>query len=220
MSLGVAVIGLGVGEQHAMAYLRSQHCQLRWLHDFNREKSQQLVAKLGHGKVAESFEAIIEDKSVDIVSIASYDDAHFPQVVAALKAGKHVFVEKPLCNTQNELQSIKTIWSQNRRRHLASNLVLRTAPLYLWLKEMIQRGDCGEIYAFDGDYLYGRLHKITDEWRKDVNDYSVMQGGGVHLVDLMLWLTEQKPVSVIATGNRICTAASNFRYHDFVAATF
>ena len=43
------------------------------------------------------------------------------------------------------------------------------------------------------DYLYGRLQKITDDWRSRVADYSVMLGGGVHMVDLMLWLTGQRP---------------------------
>lgn len=218
--LGVAVIGLGVGEQHALAYLRNENCRLRWLYDINREKLQQVITKLGKGSASESFEDILADKSVDVVSIASYDDAHYSQVMAALRAGKHVFVEKPLCRNLEELRSIKKIWSERRTRHLASNLVLRSAPLYRWLKEAIQGGRCGEVYAFDGDYLYGRIHKITNEWRKDVDDYSVMQGGGIHLVDLMLWLTGQKPVSVTATGNRICTAKTGFRYNDFVAAVF
>src|SRR5437879_8574199 len=47
-----------------------------------------------------------------------------------------------------------------------------------------------------------------------------MQGGGVHLVDLMLWLTGQRPRSVTAVGNRICTEGTAFHYHDYVSATF
>jgi predicted dehydrogenase len=93
-------------------------------------------------------------------------------------------------------------------------------PLYRWLRGAIEAGELGEIYAFDGDYLYGRLHKITDGWRASVVDYSVMQGGGVHLVDLMMWLTQQRPVAVTALGNSISTKGSAFRYHDFMAATF
>jgi len=103
---------------------------------------------------------------------------------------------------------------------MISNLVLRAAPIYQWLLDAIGSGELGEIYAFDGDYLYGRIHKINEGWRKDVDNYSVMQGGGVHLVDLMLWLTNQKPVSVTTVGNSISTAGSDFRYDDFMAATF
>jgi predicted dehydrogenase len=88
------------------------------------------------------------------------------------------------------------------------------------LKAAVGRGEFGEVYAFDGDYLYGRLEKITDGWRSGVDDYSVMLGGGVHLVDLMLWITGQRPSSVTAVGNRVCTRDSAFRYNDFSAATF
>jgi predicted dehydrogenase len=218
--LEVAVVGLGVGEQHARAFFATGHCHIRWLYDLDPAKAQKLTDELGMGSCAASFEQVLEDPNVQVVSIASYDDAHFRQVVAGLRAGKHVFVEKPLCGLMDELRSIKHAWKQHGDRHLASNLVLRAAPAYRWLRGAIEAGDLGEIYAFDGDYLYGRVHKIIEGWRKDVENYSVMLGGGIHLVDLMLWLTAQRPDSVTAVGNRICTAGSSFRYHDYMAATF
>lgn len=218
--IGVAVVGLGVGEQHARAYLATGQCELRWLYDLIPEKAQALVDGFGTGAVATSFEQILGDPDTQAVSIASYDDAHFEQVVAALEAGKHVFVEKPLCRTVDELQVIKQAWSRHQGKlKLSSNLVLRAAPVYRWLKQKLDAGDLGALYAFDSDYLYGRLHKITHGWRKDVEDYSVMLGGGVHLIDLVLWLTGERPTSVYATGNRICTKNTDFRYHDYVAAT-
>ncbi len=155
-----------------------------------------------------------------MVSIASFDDAHFEQTLAALEAGKRVFVEKPLCRTVDEARKLKRAWEGAGRPALASNLVLRGAPLFVWLRDQLAAGALGAPYAFDGDYLYGRLHKITEGWRGDVDDYSVMLGGGVHLVDLMLWLTGQRPVRVTATGNRISTGGTRFRYDDFAAATF
>ncbi len=218
--VGVAVIGLGVGEQHARAYLALGRCQVRWLYDLDSSKAQSLSEGLGAGAVATSLEQILEDRDVQIVSIASYDDAHYAHVLAALEAGKHVFVEKPLCRTADELRMIKQAWARHGGRlKLASNLVLRAAPIYRWLKERIQAGDFGEVYAFDGDYLYGRLQKITEGWRKNVEHYSVIEGGGIHLIDLMLWLTGERPKTVSAMGNRICTQDTAFRYDDFVAAT-
>lgn len=76
------------------------------------------------------------------------------------------------------------------------------------------------MYAFDGDYLYGRLPKITEGWRSRIDDYSVMEGGGIHLIDLMLWITGERPTTVRTAGNRICTHGTVFRYDDFHAATF
>ena len=158
--LGVAVAGLGVGEQHARAYAASPRCSLRWLYDLDRARAEQLGDELGV-EVAGSFEELLEDPSVDLISIASYDDAHAGQVMAALSADKHVFVEKPLCRSVAELRAVRSAWTHTQNCHLRSNFVLRAAPLYTWLRSFIAERRLGVIYAFDGDYLYGRLRKIT-----------------------------------------------------------
>ncbi len=217
--LGAAVVGLGVGAEHARAYLAAENCELRWLYDLDLAKAKSLSDKLGAGMVASKFGDILADPAVDIVSICSYDDAHFAQVVAALNAGKHVFAEKPLCHSLDELGEIKRAW-QKSRLHLISNLVLRGAPLFQWLKQKITAGELGRIYAIDGEYLYGRIRKITEGWRKDIKDYSVMLGGGVHTVDLMLGLGGEKPITVTAAGNRIATAGTAFKYNDYITAAF
>jgi predicted dehydrogenase len=218
--LGVAVVGLGVGEQHARAYRANGRCELRWLLDLDRDRANDLAAKLGAVGVACSYEQILDDRTVQVVSIATYDDAHCAQVVAALEAGKHVFVEKPLCRTLDELRAIKAAWSRRQGElRLATNLVLRAAPLYRWLRQTHQEGRLGRLYGIDGEYLYGRLAKITEGWRKDVVDYSVIAGGGVHLIDLMLWIAGERPATVFAAGNRICTEGTGFAYPDYVAAT-
>ena len=218
--IGAAVVGLGVGEQHARAFQRHPACELRSVHDLDSSRAHAVGQRLGGVPVAESFTAILSDPTVDVVSIASFDDAHFAQVCDALDAGKHLFVEKPLCRSLEELRRIKTTWQRSGRRHLESNLVLRAAPLYRWLHDLVRDGKLGTLYAIDGEYLYGRLEKITHGWRKDVADYSVMQGGGVHLVDLMLSLAGERPQTVWAAGNRVCSTGTEFRYDDYVAATF
>jgi len=216
--IGVAVTGLGVGEQHARAYAADSRAKLLWLHDLDRGRAERLAAQFPGSRVAPSYEALLADPAVKAVSIASFDGAHFAQARDALRAGKHVFVEKPLCTTLAELAELKALAKKGNLK-VGSNLVLRTAPAYQALKQKIQAGQLGKLYAFDGDYLYGRLHKITEGWRKGESDYSVMLGGGIHLVDLMLWLVGERPKSVSATGNRISTAGTDFRYDDYRAAT-
>lgn len=218
--LRVGIIGLGVGEKHMEGYLRHPLCRVEALCDFSREKMALAQAKCGHARLCAHPREILSDPEIDLVSIASYDDAHFEQTLAALNNGKHVFVEKPLCRSLEELKAIKAAMLANPHLRMSSNLVLRAAPVYNWLRSLISEGALGEIYAFDGDYLYGRLHKITQGWRKDVDDYSVMQGGGIHIVDLMIWLTGQAPVTVSAAGNSICSIGTDFRFHDFVSASY
>lgn len=213
-------MGLGVGEQHAKGYARLANCELRMLYDLDANKAQLVARELG-AVAAENFEQILDDPRIDVVSIASFDDAHSDQVLAGLSVGKHLFVEKPLCNTLEELRAIKRAWRKHEGRvKMSSNLVLRAAPVYIWLKEEIEAGEFGEIYAFDGDYLGGRLWKITNGWRRDAKNYSAMKGGGVHLIDLMVWLTGQRPSGVFTRGNGICTRDTEFRGNDFMASTF
>jgi predicted dehydrogenase len=218
--LGVGVVGLGVGEQHARAYAADRRCRLRWLFDNDAGKAKALARRLKAGEAARTYKQILADDAVDVVSIASYDHDHFKQVKAAFAAGKHVFVEKPLCRTKAELKSLVAAWKKAGRPHLRSNLVLRAAPIYVWLKREIAAGRLGDVYAFDGDYLYGRLAKITEGWRAHVGDYSVMEGGGIHLIDLMLWLAGERPAVVSTVGNRIATRGTKFRYDDFMSSTF
>lgn len=217
--LGAAVVGLGVGTQHAKAFARTPGCALRWLYDLDPTRAAAARVEIGAGEIAPRFETILEDPATDMVSLATYDHHHAGEVVRALQAGKHVFCEKPLCSTTAELTQIAKTWTSSGKQ-LRCNLVLRAAPAYVWLREAIRAGELGEIYAFDGDYLYGRLHKITEGWRKDVERYSVMLGGGVHMVDLMMWATGQRPTSVATLGNRLASSGTAFQYDDFAAATY
>jgi predicted dehydrogenase len=219
--LRAGVIGLGVGEQHIAAFQDHPRCEVVALCDRAADKRERAAAQHPGVRVTADADELLDDPGIDVVAVASYDDAHAAQVVRGLEAGKHLFVEKPLCQTLGQLRGIKQAWARHQGKlKLASNLVLRAAPLYRWLKDRLAEGALGEPYAFDGEYLYGRLPKITEGWRKDVVNYSVMAGGGVHLIDLLVWLTGQRPATVTAAGNRICTRGSAFRYPDFVTATF
>jgi predicted dehydrogenase len=217
--IGVAVIGLGVGEQLARAFHAHNKCELLWLNDLDIAKCKHLAHEL-ETKVAKNLEQILDDPKVGLVTVATFDDVHIDQVIPSLESGRHVFCEKPLCISRNELLSIKNVWKKQKgKAKLFSNLILRTAPLYRWLKTAINAGEFGELFAADGDYLYGRLHKIIDGWRGHRKSYSSMLGGGIHLIDLLLWFMGQRPRSVFSYGNNIATQSYDLDLKDFVAST-
>jgi len=220
LTIQVGVIGLGVGEAHIAGYLQCPECRVVALCDLQEERLTAVGERYHVSTLTTDAQAVLSDSGIHLVSIASYDDVHFEQAREALRHGKHVFVEKPMCRSVEQLRELKETMLEHPHARLASNLVLRSAPVYRWVRSLILDGSLGEIYAIDGDYLYGRLEKITNGWRKDVSDYSVMLGGGVHLVDLMLWLTGQRPAEVTAVGNRISSSESQFKYHDYVSATY
>ncbi len=219
--LKVAIVGLGnAGKMHAQAFGRNEHCELKYFCDIDHPTALTAAREFYGVKVVTDYEKIVNDKSVDIISIATYDSDHFAQVIPALERGKHLFVEKPLCRSIKEAKAIRNAWEKGGRPVLESNPMSRGSKLYNWLSTLIERGGLGTIYAIDAEYWYGRLHKITDGWRKDVENYSVLQGGAIHLLDVAFMLTQERPNQVMAMGNRIVTAESDFRYDDFTTAMF
>jgi len=217
--LRCAVVGLGVGEQHAIAYARDPRCVLVGLCDTDPVKRCEVGGRFPGIPIYNSWQELLANTQIDAVSIASPDDAHAEQIVGSLNRGIHVFAEKPLCQTASELSAIRDAIFASQRA-LLTNVILRAAPAFASLKEAVQRGDLGTVYAFDGDYLYGRMHKISSGWRSSIPFYSVIQGGAVHLIDLMHWVLGERPELVRTHGNKIASRNTAFRFPDFTASTF
>jgi predicted dehydrogenase len=212
------VIGLGVGEAHATALHSHPRCKVEVICDSSPSRLAEVAAEFPSVNVAGDAETVLADPAIDLVVIASYDDCHGAQVMAAIDAGKHVFVEKPLCMSPDETRAIRTALVARPDVRLSSNLILRRSPRFKHVRQMIRDGAFGDLFHVEAAYNYGRLEKLTQGWRGDRPVYSVMLGGGVHMVDLLLWLTEGRVVEVAAFGNRISTRHSKYRFHDLVTA--
>jgi len=161
-------------------------------------------------------ETVLSDPAIDVISIASYDDAHAAQVMIALEHGKHVFVEKPVCLRAEEASAIRGALAARPEQRFGSNLILRASPRFLRLRRMIREGVLGDLFQMEAAYTYGRLSKITEGWRGRLPYYSVMLGGGIHMADLLLWLSGRRAVEVAAFGNGIASRGTGFRFNDLV----
>jgi predicted dehydrogenase len=214
--LKAGIIGLGVGAKHIDGYLNHPQVEVSTVCDLSEETLKQIQKKYPKVKAKVHADEVLEDPQIDIVSIASYDDAHFSQVMKAIEHDKHIFVEKPICLFEKELVEIRAALEKKPHLQISSNLILRMSPRFQWLKQKIQEKKLGELYYLEGDYNYGRIHKITDGWRGKMDFYSVVYGGGIHMLDLMLWLSGDEVVEVSALGNAICSKGSGFRFNDMV----
>ncbi|MFB0566243.1 MAG: Gfo/Idh/MocA family protein [Candidatus Aminicenantaceae bacterium] len=212
-----AVIGLGIGVEHLEGYLAHPDCEVVGICDLDETKLQNIASKYSVSIVTTDANEILTNKEIDVVSICSYDNLHAEQVIRALENGKHVMVEKPICLYKDEARKIIEAQKKNKKR-LTSNLILRTSKRFIKVKKMIKEGLFGEIFYLEGDYIYGRGHKITDGWRGKLDFYSAIYGGGVHVVDLLIWFIEDKVVEVFSYGNRICSKDTNFKYEDCVVS--
>lgn len=217
--LRVGVVGLGVGRRHLDALANHPDCEVVAAAD-RRADARSVAADAHPGLATVPNWSELLEHGLDAVTIASFDDDHAEQVVEAVEAGVHVFCEKPLCRTEAEVAAVREAVAARPDVVVASNLVLRSAPLWRRIREDIVAGRLGTVYSLDADYLYGRLHKITDGWRGEVAGYSVMLGGGIHMVDLAIRLLGERPAGVAASGSRIATVATGFGEDDFSAATF
>jgi predicted dehydrogenase len=213
--LRVGIIGLGIGEKQIPAFNGHPACQVTALCDFSNKKLSASKKHCPHAKQTQNADDILEDPGIDVVSIASYDNYHFEQVITALQNKKHVFVEKPLCLHYREALEIRKTSEQYPGLRISSNLNLRTCPRFKRLRDAVRLGELGKIFYLEGDYLWGRIHKLKEGWRKDITDYSIILGAAVHMIDLIMWIIGDKPIEVQGCGNQIATEGTDLRYNDF-----
>lgn len=216
--LRVGVIGLGVGAHHAAAYAASASCELRVLCDIAPATLKRIGGRFPLARLTTRWREVIEDPAIDAVSICTPDDQHTDLVLAAIDAGKHVFVEKPMCLTLDELRQIREALRRRPAVQLGSNLPLRASPRFQRVRAMARAGELGSVFHIEADYLYGRLSKLTDGWRGRIPGYSVVLGGAVHMVDLVLWLTGTHVEEVMAYGNNIASRMGGVGANDHVTA--
>jgi predicted dehydrogenase len=217
-TLNAAVIGLGVGARHIAGYEADSRCKVVALCDTDLKKLAEVGEQFPGRRLTRSATDILTDPTIDVVSIASYDNFHRDQVILAIENGKHVFVEKPLCQFDEEFNAIVAALEAHPQIKLSSNLILRRTPRFVELRRRIAQGAMGRLYHLEGDYDYGRLPKVLSGWRAEIPFYSVVHAGAIHIIDLMLWLTGARVEEVFAFGNKIATSGTAFRHRDMAVA--
>ncbi len=215
--INCGIIGFGVGERHAKFYNKSKFTVLKKVYEKNKSYVKQLKKRYPSINFVKNENEIINDNSIKLVSIASYDNYHCNQIIKCLKKNKDIFVEKPLCLNINELKRIIKVYKKSNSR-ISCNLNLRGSPQFKKIKSIHDKKKLGKTYYIEADYNYGRLHKITDGWRNKIPFYSVTYGGAVHMIDQIIWLLKDFPCEVKAEANKIVTKKSKFRFNDFSLA--
>ena len=102
-SIGLAVIGAGYwGPNLVRTAIATPALQLEWLCDLDEKRAQAVLGRYTTVKATESYDRVLADPAVAAVAIATPVATHFDLVRAALEAGKHVLVEKPLTSSAAE----------------------------------------------------------------------------------------------------------------------
>lgn len=219
MSLNAAIIGLGVGEQHIAGYRAHPGCDVVAICDIDPAKLRMAGERYPELRQTDRAEELLRAPDIDIVSVASYDDAHYEQIHLALEQRKHVFAEKPLVLEREHATALAGQLAGDPSLRLSTNVPLRMSPRFRRIRGRIAAGEFGELFHLEGDYDYGRRHKLTGGWRGQIPYYSAVLGGAIHMVDLLHWLSGLRVTEVLcAEGSRIATRGTAFGFNDFVTA--
>tara|TARA_B110000003_G_C16649950_1_gene533739 strand:+ start:1299 stop:2291 length:993 start_codon:yes stop_codon:yes gene_type:complete len=211
MEFNTAIIGTGIGMKHFIAINSYKNSRVTVIYEKNSNKLQKLKKKFPKIIFAKNENEIFENKNINVVSIASYDDDHYRQIIKGIKNNKHLIIEKPICLTFEQLKSIKKLLDKSKVQ-ITSNLVLRVNSLFKNIHKILKND---KIFYLELDYIWGRRDKFSG-WRSQIKDYSFTLGAAVHVFDLLLWFVGKKPISVIAIGNDIITKNTSFKKKSFI----
>ena len=220
----VGIIGFGnVGIKHYEEFLKNKKlCEVVAICDFNKKKFLKLKNKFKKLKIYKNSDDLINDKAINTVSICTYDQYHMEQMIKCFKKNKNVFCEKPLCFNYDQFKILKKKLPLFKG-YVGTNFNLRTSRAFEFLKKEIKRNKLGKIFNIEAGYESGRLFKIRDGWRGQNKDYSLIHGGMIHMIDLIMWLLElfkkKRIYEIITNGNNICSEKFNYKNYDFITST-
>ncbi|MCA1817244.1 MAG: Gfo/Idh/MocA family oxidoreductase, partial [Acidobacteria bacterium] len=217
--LRVALVGAGniARWAHVPALKKFPGARLEAVYSASGARGKSYARRFGASYCASDYEEILRDEHVDVVLVATRNQHHAAQSLAALEAGKHVFVEKPMALTLEECRALTRAVAAGGKQ-LTVGFNRRFAPFYRELKKELARraGPAVLNCRVNSPGISGSY------WMADPAIGGAILGEAVHFVDLLYWLLDSEPVSVFAqslpTGKEHPVGENNvaaaFRFAD------
>jgi len=191
--LGFAVVGAGYwGPNLIRNTLRCDDADLRWVCDLDIDRARKAVGRQSAVAVTESLDEVLDDPSVDVVAVATPAHTHVPVALAALEAGKHVIVEKPLATSPDDGRKLVEV-ARDAGLVLMCDHTYCYTPTVRHIRDMVRSGDLGDIQYVDSIRInLGLVQPDVDVfWDLAPHDLSIL--------DFVL-PPEARPVAVAAHG--------------------
>lgn len=199
--LRVGVIGAGVGALHLAAYAQIPQVEIVALAGLDDERVRRVAAEYSVPQTYREYADLLAAPNIDAVSVCLPNALHAPVSVAALEAGKHVLVEKPLAPNAAEARTIAAA-AHAHDRILMVSFDKRYRGDVQWIKRYIDSGAIGRIY-------YAKAHWMRRSGIPRLGSWFVSKeqaGGGplidlgVHVFDIAMYLLgEPRPLAVSAS---------------------
>ena len=189
--INIGVVGYGYwGPNLVRNFAETPGANLAAVADLDKKKLEVVRKRYPAVKVTTRFQDLLEDASITAIAVATPVNTHFELGMAALKAGKHLWLEKPM--TETSLQARKLVEEAEKRK-----LVLLVDHTFIYtgavrkMGEIIKSGDLGRVYYYDSIRVNLGLFQ---------RDVSVISDLAVHDFAILDYLLGEHPSAVSASG--------------------
>ncbi len=189
--LKMAIVGTGDwGKNFIRVLQRLKDVELSYCCDADLRCRQMTAQNHPDVEVTDNVETILGNASIEAVIISSSAISHYPLAKAALEAGKHVFVEKPLALQTVHAEELLHLAEKKKRTLMVGHLLLYH-PAVSYLKQLVDSGELGEVL-----YMYSQRVNLG----KIRQDENALWSFAPHDISIILHLFEEMPLSVSARG--------------------
>ena len=202
------------GRTHARCCCSDSMLQLEWVWSRTPANCEQGAADFG-ARAALRWEEMLDDPGVDLIIIATPDFAHTRYAVAALEAGKHVFLEKPMATSVAECEQILEARDRSGKK-LMVNYHNRWYPPAVAAREAVRSGRIGRPVSATF-VLSDSISWVTRNMRwgdRSGPEWFLM----THIADLACWVLGERPSRVYATARKGLLASRGINANDLVKA--
>lgn len=200
-----AILGLGrFGSVHARVLQGMPNVELVGASSRRAEPLEERGKQLGIDRLETDYRILLEDDTIDVVSIVTHWREHHRLAIDALAAGKHVFLEKPMAASSHECQQILAA-AERATGTLMIGHICRFDPRYSQAREAIQQGQIGQVVS-----MHARRNLPLAAAHVRGNKISPLMGDGIHDADMMMWMMDRSPTRVFARNIR----CHGFEYPD------
>jgi predicted dehydrogenase/threonine dehydrogenase-like Zn-dependent dehydrogenase len=217
--LRVALVGAGnlARWEHLPNLKKIPGARLHAVYSSSGARGKNYANRFGAAYCSTDFEEILSDPEIEMVMILSRNQHHAPQALAALRAGKHVFVEKPMAINEDECRALCRAVEETGNQ-LTVGFNRRFAPFYIEQKNILARRAGPAVI----NCRMSSPGMSSTYWMSDPAAGGGILGEACHFVDLMCWLLDSEPASVSAyclpTGKQDPIGENNmvasFRFKD------
>jgi predicted dehydrogenase len=190
--VGVAVVGAGYwGPNLVRNFANCKQFRLRWLCDLDKRRAEAALGPYSTVAATSDLDAVLADSRIDAVAIATPAASHFALATAALRAGKHVLIEKPLAATYAEGAELVALAERNGLVLMCDHTYCHT-PAVKKIREILHEGELGQLHFFDSVRInLGLVQRDVDVlWDLAPHDMSILDSilpPGIEPVTVAAW---------------------------------